>query len=79
MKATILHDEHGRIVAVSRPVDLKKAGSKFARFGMVPGVGQRVVEIEFSDEIAKKPLVELHREFRVDVAGSKLIRKTESY
>jgi hypothetical protein len=79
MKATILHDEHGRIVAVSQSVDLQSAGSKFVRFGMVPGSGQRVSQIELSEEFEKRPLQELHQEFRLDIAAAKLVKKTESY
>jgi hypothetical protein len=37
MKATILHDEHGKVIAVSKIGDLKEAGSKFTKVGMIPG------------------------------------------
>jgi hypothetical protein len=75
MKATLLHDEHGRILAISTDVDLKKAGSKFTKVGMVPGSGQRKLEIELSSEQEKRPLVELHKEFYVDLATLKLMRR----
>jgi hypothetical protein len=78
MKATILHDEHGQIIAVSKIVDLKKSGSKFTKVGMIPGPGQRMLEIDLG-ELESRPLNELHQEYRVDVATSKLVRKAELY
>jgi hypothetical protein len=74
MKTTILHDEHGRIVSVSKVGDLKAAGSKFTKVGMIPGPGQKLVEIELSDEDEKLPLSELHGLYRVDVASAKLVK-----
>ena len=75
MKSTILHDEHGEIVAISKIGNLKEAGSKFVKVGMVPGAGQRVLEIELSREEEKRTLRDLHAEYRVDLATSKLIKK----
>jgi hypothetical protein len=75
MKATILHDEHGEIIAISKIGNLKEAGSKFVKAGMVPGAGQRVLEIELSGEEGKRTLRELHVEYRVDVVTSKLTKK----
>src|ERR1022692_5183027 len=39
MKASILHDEHGRILSISKAVDLKASGSKFTSFGIDAGRG----------------------------------------
>ena len=64
MKASILHDEHGRILSISKAVDLKGSGSKFTSFGMMPGAGQRLVEVELSAADSKRPLHELHRQSR---------------
>ena len=75
MKTTILHDEHGKILSVAKVGDFKGAGSKFARVGMVPGPGQRLVEIELSDADHKRPLHELHAHYRIDVATAKLVKK----
>jgi hypothetical protein len=77
MKATFLHDEEGRILAISKPVDLKQAGSKFTRAGMVAGRGQRLLDLDLAEEHASKPLRELHEQFQIDVATSKLVRKRE--
>jgi len=75
MKATILHDEHGEIIAISKIGNLKEAGSKFLKASMVPGAGQRALEIELGGEEEKRTLRELHAKYRVDVATSKLIKK----
>jgi hypothetical protein len=74
MKTAILHDEHGRILSVSKVGDLKAAGSKFTKVGMVPGANQKLVEIELSDDDEKLSLSELHARYRVDVASVKLVK-----
>jgi hypothetical protein len=79
MKATVLHDEHGRILGISKIEDLKKSGSKFVKAGMMPRTGQRTVEINLSKELDSRPLCELHNEYRVDITKSRLVRKTEPY
>jgi hypothetical protein len=75
MKAAILHDEHGQIIAISTIGDLKAAGSKFVKVGMVPRPGQHMLEIDLSPELQKRPLLELHKEYRVDRTASKLVKK----
>jgi hypothetical protein len=75
MKVTILHDEHGRIISVSKIGDLKKAGSKFVKVGMLPGPGQWVLEIDLSGDLERKPLLELHNEYHVDPVALKLMKK----
>ncbi len=79
MKTTVLHDEHGRIIGISKNVDLKKSGSKFVKAGMMPKTGQRTVEITLSKELDTRPLRELHNDYRVDITTSKLVKKTEPY
>ena len=77
MKATILHDEQGKIISISKAVDLKQTGSKFTQFGMVPGRGQRVVEVELSREDQNRPMRDLHEHYRVDVPTSKLVKRAK--
>lgn len=36
MKLTVVHDEHGHIIALSKVVDLKQVGSKFAEVASYP-------------------------------------------
>lgn len=75
MKTSILHDEQGQILAVSRPVELKAAGSKFTSFGMVAGEGQHLADVELSEEDSRLPLGELHTRYRIDTGSSRLVRK----
>jgi hypothetical protein len=79
MKATILHDEHGKIIAVSKIGDLKEAGSKFTKVGMIPGKGQRMLVVELSGEEAKRPILEFHTEYVVDISNSRLAKKDKLY
>lgn len=74
MKASVLHDEQGKIIAISKIGDLKLTGSKFTKVGMVPGRGQRVIETELSGEDDARSLSELHEGYRVDIATSKLVK-----
>jgi hypothetical protein len=75
MKATVVHDDRGDIVAIAKLVDLARAGSKFTRAGLLPTDGQRVVEIELSEEQAARPAREIHASYRVDPATSRLVQK----
>jgi hypothetical protein len=74
MKATVVHDD-GDIVAIAKIGGLTQPGSKFTRAGLLPTDGQRVVEIELSDEQAARPAREIHASYRVDPATSRLVRK----
>jgi hypothetical protein len=50
------------------------SGSKLTNVGMVPGPGQRKLEMELGGEPDKSALLDLHRHFRVDRATSKLVK-----
>jgi len=75
MKAIIIHDEHGKILAISKVGDLKAAGSKFSKVGMVAKSGQHVLEIELVGGLESVPTLQLHNEYHVDIAASKLAKK----
>lgn len=75
MKATIIHDEHGKILAISTVGDLKAAGSKFTKVGIVAKPGQHVLEIELVGGLESIQTLQLHNEYHVDVAASKLAKK----
>ena len=40
MKATVLHDENGHIIGISKVMDAKVAGSKAIEAGIIPGKGR---------------------------------------
>jgi hypothetical protein len=75
MKASVLHDEHGRILGISKETDLRAAGSKFTSFGMIPGKGQLLAQVELTGDEATRPLRELHERFKVDTASRRLVEK----
>jgi hypothetical protein len=75
MKISVLHDEHGQIIAISQVEDIRAAGSKFSRAGMIPGKGQRISEILLNDEQEHKSLLELHNEHYVNAITSTLVKK----
>jgi len=75
MKATVVHDEHDQIIAISKDVDLKQAGSKFVKAGIMPGKGQRVLHVELTAELEKMHLRDLHKHYQVDHSKSKLVKK----
>jgi hypothetical protein len=77
MKATIICDEHDYIISIAKVVDLKQAGSKFAKAGIIPGNGQRAIHVELSAELEKMHLRDIHKHYRVDHATSKLVRKQD--
>jgi hypothetical protein len=75
MKATIIYDEHDNIIAISKLVDLKAAGSKILAVGLIPGKGQRKLDVDLTGELASTRLVELHKHYRVNHATSTLVKK----
>ena len=78
MKATIIHDEQGQILGISKIGNLKAAGSKFHKVGMIPRPGQHILEIELSKDLDEKPILDLHNGYRVDIATSRLVEKDKT-
>jgi hypothetical protein len=74
MKASVLHDGEGRILAISKAVDLTASGSKFTQAGMVAREGQGLVVVELSADDSQRPLRELHETYRVDPATKTLVQ-----
>jgi hypothetical protein len=75
MRASVLHDEQGEIIAISKIVDPQASGSKFASAGMVPAPGQTLLEVELAADDADRPLRELHQRYRVDASAAKLVKR----
>ena len=75
MKVTIPHDDRGVILSIAKIEDLQKAGSKFASVGMIPGPGQNTLDVDLADEPKERSLLELHREYRVDIASTTLVKR----
>ena len=75
MRASLLYDGQGHILAISKSTDLAASGSKFTQAGMVAAAGQTLVELELSAEDSQRPLRELHETYRVDPATKTLVRR----
>ena len=75
MKATVAYDESAEIVAISKAVDLREAGSKFTEAGVLPRQGQYALEVELTGELASTRLRDIHLHYRVDHAASKLVMR----
>ena len=73
MKLTVLYDEQGRILATSRIRDLTEVGSNYSH-GMVPGPGQRLLEVDLSGDLERTPPLELHKGYRIDLRTSQLTK-----
>jgi hypothetical protein len=81
MKATIVYDNEGKIISISKRVDLKAAKSKFLEVGVQPGPGQQQVEVDLDDDLDAIPMVELHERYQIETGSAKLIKmppKTEA-
>jgi hypothetical protein len=74
MKASVLHDGEGRILAIAKVPNLNAAGSKFTQAGIVPHEGQSLVEVDLSTEDSQRPLLELHETLRVDPTTKTLVK-----
>jgi hypothetical protein len=75
MKAVVVYNEHGQIIAISKAVDLRQAGSKFARAGVIPGEAQHVLDVDLTGELASMHLRDIHQHYHVDRVTSKLVRR----
>ena len=76
MRVHIVHDDSGRLIAVSRVMsraDLESSGSAFIKAGPVPGPGQHVVETDVSDELVDRGLRAVLDGYRWDISGTALV------
>ena len=76
MKATVVYDENGEIIAISKAVDLREAGSKFTEAGIIPGEGQYALDVELRGELASMRLRDIHQNYSFDRAASKLVKRS---
>jgi hypothetical protein len=73
LKLSILHDQNGQVLAMSR-IDSMRS-KLFVKAGMLPKEGQFVTEIELDRELESIPLHQLHENYRVDIENSRLVRR----
>ncbi len=70
MRVLVVADDQGRILSISKPGDVEDSESGIGAAGVLPDLGQRVHSLELSEELASRPLLELHQEFRLELRGA---------
>jgi hypothetical protein len=75
MKATVVYDEGGEIIAISKEIDPREAGSGFTEVAIIPGEGQHAFDVELTGELAGMRLRDIHQRYRVDRVASKLVER----
>jgi hypothetical protein len=70
-KLIVVHDSQGQVVALGEvhPGPMEGIG-----VGVVPSQGQVMFEVEKAGELESKSLRDIHKQFRVDVAGKRLVK-----
>lgn len=76
MKVSVIHDAQGRIISLSRPEEMKKVGG-FLKVAIVLEPGHRMIELDLSKELEGKPLVEIHRDYQLDLRKQRLVKIKE--
>ncbi len=71
MQVTVVCDEKGKIISIGRPGAVGDEPSDAKVEVAVPLPGQQVHKIDLPPEIEKKPFLDLHNEFRVDLKGER--------
>ena len=75
MKVMILYDLAGEILAILQAAPAPKDTKLTVGFGIDPGPGQLMAHFELKDEMAKKPLREIHETCYIDVKTKKLVQR----
>jgi hypothetical protein len=70
MKAIVVHNKKGKIISVTLPQPRKGTG-----VGVRPGRTEALLELDLPENLAKKSLVDVLKEYRVAVAEKKLVRR----
>jgi hypothetical protein len=73
VKLSVLHDQDGKVLALSRSGPPAATGSGYAKVGILPRQGQMVTEVELGKDLEAVPLLELHKKCRVDAAKARLV------
>jgi hypothetical protein len=74
MKLTVVADQHGNIVSVSQFGDVGDKVSGITKAGVEAGKGYSVLEIEVPRELENTPLLDLHKGYKVDLKGNRLVK-----
>ncbi len=70
MKVIVVHDANGRIISITQVNADSKQG-----VGVAAEAGEVVTELELPAEVARKPLLDLHKEYVIDPQARKLVKR----
>jgi hypothetical protein len=74
MKFSVVSDQHGNIVSILRPGDVGDKVSGIMKAGVEAAPGQTVHEIEAPKELEKVNLLDIHKQFKVDLKKGTLVK-----
>jgi hypothetical protein len=75
VKVKVIYDRAGEILAILQAAPVPKKTGVSVAFGVDPGPGQLIADVELAGELANKPLSEIHEAYCIDVKARKLLRR----
>ena len=75
MKVKVIYDPAGEILAILQAAPGPKKTGVSVAFGVDPGPGQLIADVELAGELANKSLSEIHEAYCIDVKARKLVRR----
>ena len=75
MKVKVIYDPAGEILAILQAAPVPKKTGVSVAFGVDPGPGQLIADVELAGELANKSLSEIHETHCIDVKVKKLVRR----
>ena len=75
MKVKVIYDPAGEILAILQAAPVPKKTGLGVAFGVDPGPGQLIADVELAGELANKSLSEIHETHCIDVKARKLVRR----
>jgi len=74
MKLTVVADQQGHIVSISQFGDVGDKISGITKAGVEAKKGHSVHEIEAPQELEKVALLDIHKGYKVDLKGGRLVK-----
>jgi len=75
MKLTVVADQHGKIVSISKPGDVGEKVSGIMKANVVTGKGQTIHEIDVPRELETLSLLDIHAGYKVDLKKGILVKR----
>jgi hypothetical protein len=75
VKVKVIYDPAGEILAILQAAPVPKKTGVSVAFGVDPGPGQLIADVELAGELANKSLSEIHETHCIDIKAKKLMRR----